>query len=109
MKRSVGLVLDERFKLHETAGGHPEMAARGAAAAKKVAAGDLSSAFCAVRPPGHHAERDRSMGFCLYANVALGVDAVRRECGIDRVLVLDWDVHHGNGTQHIFDTDPSVL
>jgi acetoin utilization deacetylase AcuC-like enzyme len=78
-------------------------------AARAVAAGHVQRAFCAVRPPGHHAERDRSMGFCLFGNVALAADVVRREFDFQRILILDWDVHHGNGTQHIFEADPHVL
>ncbi|HLA40474.1 MAG TPA: histone deacetylase, partial [Candidatus Glassbacteria bacterium] len=65
--------------------------------------------FCAVRPPGHHAERDRSMGFCLLNNVALAASALKREHGITRIAILDWDVHHGNGTQHIYEADPAVF
>ncbi|MEW6509527.1 MAG: histone deacetylase [Bacteroidota bacterium] len=65
--------------------------------------------FCAVRPPGHHAERDRSMGFCLFNNAAVGARYAQAKHGIERVAILDWDVHHGNGTQHIFEEDPSVL
>jgi acetoin utilization deacetylase AcuC-like enzyme len=79
------------------------------AAARWVASGEGRRAFCAVRPPGHHAEADRSMGFCLLNNVALAATAVREEFKLDRLLILDFDVHHGNGTQHTFDADPSVL
>jgi acetoin utilization deacetylase AcuC-like enzyme len=79
------------------------------AAARRVATGEIDRAFCAVRPPGHHAERNRSMGFCMFNNVALAADVVRGECGLERILILDWDVHHGNGTQHAFYADPSVL
>lgn len=68
----------------------------------------VDSAFCAVRPPGHHAERDRAMGFCLFNNVAIGARYAQQEHDLARVAILDWDVHHGNGTQHIFDQDPSV-
>jgi acetoin utilization deacetylase AcuC-like enzyme len=78
-------------------------------AARALASGRVKRAFCAVRPPGHHAERDRSMGFCLFGNVALAADVVRREFGLKRILILDWDVHHGNGTQHIFEADSEVL
>lgn len=78
-------------------------------AARSIAGGDLSRAFCAVRPPGHHAERDHSMGFCLYGNVALAARVFLDEAGYERVLILDWDVHHGNGTQHLFEDDPRVL
>jgi acetoin utilization deacetylase AcuC-like enzyme len=74
-----------------------------------VMSGELSSAFCAVRPPGHHAPADRAMGFCLFNNVAVGARYARQRHGLKRVLIVDWDVHHGNGTQDIFDDDPSVL
>jgi acetoin utilization deacetylase AcuC-like enzyme len=67
------------------------------------------AAFCAVRPPGHHAERDRPMGFCLFNNVAIGARYAQQKHNIERVAILDWDVHHGNGTQHVFETDPTVL
>jgi acetoin utilization deacetylase AcuC-like enzyme len=77
--------------------------------ALRVASGAARAGFAAVRPPGHHAEGDRAMGFCLFNNAAIAARAVQREAGIERVLVLDWDVHHGNGTQHTFETDPSVL
>lgn len=77
-------------------------------AVRQVATGKLIRAFCAVRPPGHHAEFDRSMGFCLFNNVALAAHVLKRDFGLQRVLVLDWDVHHGNGTQHLFETDPQI-
>jgi acetoin utilization deacetylase AcuC-like enzyme len=69
----------------------------------------LAGAFCAVRPPGHHAERSSPMGFCLFNNVAIGARYAMERHGIERVAILDWDVHHGNGTQHIFEEDPSVF
>ncbi|MBI5864715.1 MAG: histone deacetylase [Planctomycetes bacterium] len=78
-------------------------------AARAVARGDAHAGFCAVRPPGHHAERDRAMGFCLFGNIALAADVVRREFNYQRVLILDWDVHHGNGTQSLFYADAGVL
>ncbi len=78
-------------------------------AVSEVMAERLDNAFCAVRPPGHHAERDRSMGFCLLNNIALAAAHLIEHHGLSRVLILDWDVHHGNGTQHIFDPDPQVL
>ncbi|RMH33487.1 MAG: histone deacetylase [Nitrospirae bacterium] len=69
----------------------------------------VDQAFCAVRPPGHHAERDRAMGFCFFNNVAIATRYVQRRYGIARVLIVDWDVHHGNGTQQAFYEDPTVL
>ena len=71
--------------------------------------GSLERAFCAVRPPGHHALADRAMGFCLFNNVAIGARYAQRRQGLARVLIVDWDVHHGNGTQAIFEDDPAVL
>ena len=69
----------------------------------------VENAFCAVRPPGHHAEIDCPMGFCLLNNVALGARYAQQHYGLRKIAILDWDVHHGNGTQHIFEEDPSVL
>ncbi len=69
----------------------------------------VTSAFCAVRPPGHHAERDRAMGFCYFNNVAVGAAYAIARYGLERVAIIDFDVHHGNGTEHIFATDPRVL
>jgi acetoin utilization deacetylase AcuC-like enzyme len=77
-------------------------------AARAVARGDVDAALAAVRPPGHHAEASRAMGFCLFNNVAIAARALRSD-GVERVLILDWDVHHGNGTQHIFAADRDVL
>jgi acetoin utilization deacetylase AcuC-like enzyme len=77
--------------------------------ALRIASGDLRAGLAAVRPPGHHAESDRAMGFCLFNNVAIAARAVQAQAGVDRVFLLDWDVHHGNGSQHTFEADPSVL
>lgn len=70
---------------------------------------EVEHVFCAVRPPGHHAEANRAMGFCLLNNVAIAARYAQRKHGLSRVLIVDWDVHHGNGTQHSFEDDPSVL
>ena len=78
-------------------------------AAERLLAGDARAAFCGLRPPGHHAERDRSMGFCLFNNVAVAARHAIAECGAERVLICDWDVHHGNGTEAIFAADSDVL
>jgi acetoin utilization deacetylase AcuC-like enzyme len=77
--------------------------------AAAVAKGEARTGLAAVRPPGHHAETDRAMGFCLFNNVAIAARALQAEHGVGKVLILDWDVHHGNGTQQAFETDPSVL
>lgn len=79
------------------------------AAVDAVAAGEADNAFCAVRPPGHHAEPSRAMGFCLFNNVAIGALRARETHGIARVAVVDFDVHHGNGTQARFWDDPSLF
>ena len=79
------------------------------AAADAVMAGEVENAFCAVRPPGHHAERDRALGFCFFNNVALGAVYLLEKFGLERVAIVDWDVHHGNGTQHLFEADPRVF
>jgi acetoin utilization deacetylase AcuC-like enzyme len=79
------------------------------AAVDAVATGRLRNAFCAVRPPGHHAERARAMGFCLFNNVAIGALHARAAHGLNRVAVIDFDVHHGNGTQDIFFADPDLF
>jgi acetoin utilization deacetylase AcuC-like enzyme len=77
-------------------------------AVDRVLDGGLQRAFCAVRPPGHHADRERAMGFCLFNNVAVGAAAALAR-GLERVMIVDFDVHHGNGTQAIFYEDPRVL
>ncbi len=79
------------------------------AALGTVVAADEPRAFAAVRPPGHHAERDRAMGFCLLNNVAVAVDQAITHHGLGRVAIVDFDVHHGNGTQHLFEARSDVL
>jgi acetoin utilization deacetylase AcuC-like enzyme len=74
-----------------------------------VLSGRASNAFCAVRPPGHHASQSRGMGFCIFNNVAIGARYAARRYGVERILIADWDVHHGNGTQEVFWSDGSVL
>ena len=74
-----------------------------------VMGGRAKNAFCAVRPPGHHATPTRGMGFCLFNNVAVAARYAQKKHGADRVLIVDWDVHHGNGTQDMFYTDDSVF
>ena len=77
-------------------------------ACRLVLDGEHKHVFSVMRPPGHHAERDRAMGFCLFNNVAVAAQWLRHVRGLDRVAILDWDVHHGNGTQAAFYDDPSV-
>src|SRR5262249_35140633 len=77
-------------------------------ACKAVLAGVIDNAFSAMRPPGHHAETDHAMGFCLFNNVAIAARWLQAEAGLKRLAILDWDVHHGNGTQHSFYNDPTV-
>ena len=80
-----------------------------AEATERLLAGEDGFAFSAMRPPGHHAETDRAMGFCLFNSIAVGAAHAIAEAGAERVLVLDWDVHHGNGTAEIFDDSAEVL
>src|SRR5262249_41371152 len=74
-----------------------------------VIKGKARNAFCAVRPPGHHATPTRGMGFCLFNNIAVGARYAQRKYGIGQVLLFDWDVHHSNETQDIFYSDPTVF
>jgi acetoin utilization deacetylase AcuC-like enzyme len=78
-------------------------------AVRRVMTGQVDNAFCAVRPPGHHAEHESAMGFCFFNNVAIAAKYLQAEWGIQRVGIVDFDVHHGNGTQHIFEKDPTVF
>ncbi len=71
--------------------------------------GKADYGFCAVRPPGHHAERDYAAGFCIFNNIAVAARYLQKEYRLKRVAIVDWDVHHGNGTQHMFEKDPTVF
>ena len=71
--------------------------------------GEIKNCFCAVRPPGHHAEKSLAMGFCYFNNVAIAARYLQEQHAIERVVVIDWDVHHGNGTQHILEKDPTIF
>lgn len=79
------------------------------AAVDAVLQGQANNAFCAIRPPGHHAEPDQAMGFCLFNNIAIGAAHARAVHGLERVAAIDFDVHHGNGTQAAFEHDPAYL
>jgi len=84
-------------------------AGAGVQAARLVLDGKISSAFCCVRPPGHHAERNRAMGFCVFNNIAVAAAHLVEAEGLRRVAIIDWDVHHGNGTERMFIDDERVL
>lgn len=84
-------------------------AGAGVTAVDLVMEGKANPVFCAVRPPGHHAERGRAMGFCLFNNIAVATAHAMNEYGLERVAIVDFDVHHGNGTEDIFRNDPRVL
>ena len=77
--------------------------------ADKVMDNTVDNGFLLSRPPGHHAEHDMAMGFCLFNNVAIAARYLQQQHNLEKILILDWDVHHGNGTQHSFESDPSVL
>lgn len=83
-------------------------AGAGMTAIDKLVDGTIQNAFCAVRPPGHHAEQDRAMGFCLFNNVAIAARYAQKVKGLNKIFIFDWDVHHGNGTQHSFYSDSSI-
>lgn len=77
--------------------------------ADKVVKKEIKNGFALLRPPGHHAERENAMGFCLFNNAAVTARYLQKKHGLEKIAILDWDVHHGNGTQHTFEDDPSVL
>jgi len=93
------------------ASGEAALRAAGAvvAAVDALVKREAQNAFCAVRPPGHHAEPERAMGFCLFNSIAVGAACAREVHGLERVAVVDFDVHHGNGTQAMFERDPTLL
>ncbi len=78
-------------------------------AVDKVIDKTVRNAFCAIRPPGHHAEADRAMGFCLFNNIAIATRYIQEQCKLEKIAIIDWDVHHGNGTQNSFYDDSTVL
>src|SRR5262249_25059523 len=106
-----GRVMLDGDTLLSPGSGEAALRAAGAlcAAVDAVAAGEASNAFCAVRPPGHHAEPVTAMGFCLFNNVAVGAYQARNRHGLRRIAVMDFDVHHGNGTQAMFEKDPELF
>jgi acetoin utilization deacetylase AcuC-like enzyme len=108
-RRGTQVALDEDTVVSD-ASWDAAMASAGCAvsAVRLVLDGEAHTAFAASRPPGHHATRERAMGFCLFNNVAVAARWAQAERGVGRVLIVDWDVHHGNGTQDIFYADPSV-
>lgn len=76
---------------------------------RRLASNEIDNAFCLVRPPGHHAERNRAMGFCLFNSIAIGARWALKHLGLERILIIDWDLHHGNGTQRSFYRSNKVL
>lgn len=86
------------------------LAAGGVLAAEdKIMAGEINNGFALVRPPGHHAEAAKAMGFCFFNNIAVGAQYLRKKHGLNRILIVDWDVHHGNGTQNAFYETDEIL
>ena len=106
-----GLVALDPDTVMSPGSGEAALRAAGAvcAAVDAVVAGEAKNAFCAVRPPGHHAEPEVSMGFCIFNNVAIGAEQARKAHGLKRVAVIDFDVHHGNGTQAAFWNEPNLF
>lgn len=104
------------FRLNDDTGGnrhsyHAATLAAGAVllAIDLVIGKDANNAFCAVRPPGHHARPDQGMGFCLFNNIAIGARYAQGKYNLKSILIVDWDAHHGNGTQEVFYADPTVF
>ncbi|MDH4128941.1 MAG: histone deacetylase [Spirochaetota bacterium] len=84
-------------------------AGAGLSAVDQIIQGEIDRAFCAVRPPGHHAERNYAMGFCFFNNIAITARYIQKKYKLNKIFILDWDVHHGNGTQHAFENDSNVF
>jgi acetoin utilization deacetylase AcuC-like enzyme len=110
MAESGGGMLDpETIVSPKTCAAAVRAAGAALAAVEAVLRGEMRNAFCAVRPPGHHALPDAGMGFCIFNNVAIAAKYLRQRLGVGRVAIFDWDAHHGNGTQEIFYRDGSVF
>ena len=105
-----GLVMADADTILSPGSGEAALRAAGAvcAAVDAVLTGEAKNAFCAVRPPGHHAEPETAMGFCIFNSVAIGAEQARKVHGLKRVAVIDFDVHHGNGTQAMFWNQPGL-
>ena len=93
----------------DSLGAATRAAGAGCAAVDAVLNGEARNAFCAVRPPGHHAAKNNTMGFCIFNNIAVGIEQARQVHGLERIAVVDFDVHHGNGTEVIFRNDPNIM
>jgi acetoin utilization deacetylase AcuC-like enzyme len=106
--KSIALDLNETFMSPESFETAKLAAGAGLAALDAIVKGNQKASFTAVRPPGHHALAATPMGFCLFNNIAIAARYAQKELGLKRVLIIDWDVHHGNGTQDLFYDDPSV-
>ncbi len=104
-----GAIDPDTFAVEASFGAATHAAGAALALAGALVAGEAQAGFCAVRPAGHHAERARAMGFCLFNNIAVAAAVAVAELGLSRVFVLDWDVHHGNGTAEIFDARSDIL
>ena len=107
--RGGGMIDPDTYAVEASFEAARHAAGAGCALVGALLSGEAEVGFCAVRPAGHHAERERAMGFCLFNNVAVAAASAIAEHGLDRVFVLDWDVHHGNGTAEIFHRRPDVL
>lgn len=105
---SIQLDADTAMNVH-TLDASLRAAGAGILAVDKVLSGAVNNAFCLTRPPGHHAERLQAMGFCFFGNIAIAARHAIRQYGLERVAIVDFDVHHGNGTEDIVDGDPKIL